>query len=82
MQAGRGGSGVSVLEAFEAPIVPVRLRPTYALGLLVVSGVMIAMPLLLYFPPGEPGSAANGLFLATVLSLYFISFTVYVAPYL
>ena len=43
---------------------------------------MVLLPLLLFNPPGEPGSAVNGLFLAAVLSLYFIAFTVYVAPYL
>jgi GPH family glycoside/pentoside/hexuronide:cation symporter len=43
---------------------------------------MVILPVLLYWPPGPPGSAANGIWLAVVLSGYFIAFTVYVAPYL
>ena len=43
---------------------------------------MVGIPVLLFFPPGAPGSASNGAWLAALLSLYFIAFTVYVAPYL
>jgi GPH family glycoside/pentoside/hexuronide:cation symporter len=43
---------------------------------------MVVTPLLLFWPPGAPGSAANAWWLAGVTSLYFIAFTVYVAPYL
>jgi GPH family glycoside/pentoside/hexuronide:cation symporter len=45
-------------------------------------GPMIAIPVLLFFPPGPPGSAANALWLTALLSLYFVFFTIYVAPYL
>ncbi len=40
------------------------------------------LPALLFFPPGAAGDLANVLWLAALLSLYFVSFTVYVAPYL
>jgi GPH family glycoside/pentoside/hexuronide:cation symporter len=43
---------------------------------------MIVFPVLLFFPPGPPGSAVNGVWLAFAMSAYFIGFTVYVAPYL
>jgi GPH family glycoside/pentoside/hexuronide:cation symporter len=43
---------------------------------------MILFPVLLFFPPGGPGSPINGVWLAFVMSAYFIGFTVYVAPYL
>ena len=43
---------------------------------------MVLVPGLLFWPPGPPGSALNGYSLALVLTLYFIAFTVYVAPYL
>jgi GPH family glycoside/pentoside/hexuronide:cation symporter len=43
---------------------------------------MTVLPALLFFPPAAPGSSANTLWLFVLLALYFISFTVYVAPYL
>jgi glycoside/pentoside/hexuronide:cation symporter, GPH family len=43
---------------------------------------MVVIPALLFFPPAAPGSSANTLWLFALLALYFISFTVYVAPYL
>ena len=50
----------------------------------LIAGVlpMVAIPALLFFPPAAPGSSANTLWLFVLLALYFISFTVYVAPYL
>lgn len=43
---------------------------------------MVVLPALLFYPPGEPGSTANALWLTGLLALYFIAFTVYVGPYL
>lgn len=43
---------------------------------------MVGTPVLLFFPPGEPGSDANFVHLAVLLTVYFVFFTVYVAPYL
>ncbi len=43
---------------------------------------MVALPVLLFWPPGAPGSTANALWLAGILALYFVFFTVYVGPYL
>jgi GPH family glycoside/pentoside/hexuronide:cation symporter len=43
---------------------------------------MVAIPVLLFFPPGAPGSMQNALWLVVLLSLYFVVFTVYVGPYL
>ena len=43
---------------------------------------MAVIPGLLFFPPGEPGSFSIFLYLTIMLSLYFIFFTIYVAPYL
>lgn len=43
---------------------------------------MCAIPVLGFFPPGEPGSTLNFVWLTLVLGLYFVFFTVYVAPYL
>ena len=43
---------------------------------------MVGIPALIFWPPGPPGSVVNGYALALLLSLYFIAFTVYVAPYL
>ncbi len=40
------------------------------------------LPALLFFPPAAPGTLANVLWLAALLSLYFVAFTVYVAPHL
>lgn len=50
----------------------------------LVAGIvpMVAIPVLLFWPPGAPGSAQNGIWLAVLLAAYFIAFTVYVAPYL
>jgi len=45
-------------------------------------GPMVAVPVLLFFPPGSAGSLANGVWLAALLALYFVAFTAYVAPYL
>ena len=42
---------------------------------------MIAIPGLLFFPPYEPGSHGIFVYLTVLLSLYYIFFTVYVAPY-
>ncbi len=43
---------------------------------------MLGIPILLFYPPGDPGSILNAYWLAGCLSAYFIAFTVYVAPYL
>ena len=43
---------------------------------------LVVSPALLFWPPGPAGSWINGLSLALVLCVYFIAFTVYVAPYL
>jgi GPH family glycoside/pentoside/hexuronide:cation symporter len=43
---------------------------------------MAALPALLFWPPGPPGSDANFVWLAAVLALYYVAFTVYAAPYL
>lgn len=43
---------------------------------------MVVLPALLFWPPGPPESLANAVWLAAIMSLYFIFFTVYVAPYL
>ncbi len=43
---------------------------------------MVAFAALLFWPPGEPGSQLNFVYLTIVLSLYFVFFTVYVGPYL
>jgi GPH family glycoside/pentoside/hexuronide:cation symporter len=43
---------------------------------------MVLAPLLLFWPPGEPGSALTFAVLVALLALYYIAFTVYVAPYL
>jgi GPH family glycoside/pentoside/hexuronide:cation symporter len=40
------------------------------------------LPALLFWPPGVAGSATNGWFLAAGLSLFFVAFTVFTAPYL
>lgn len=42
---------------------------------------MVVTPALLFFPPGEPGSRGVFVYLTVLLSLYYIFFTVYVAPY-
>lgn len=43
---------------------------------------MVALPMALFWPPGAPGSVLNGFWIAGIFSLYFVFFTVYVAPYL
>lgn len=43
---------------------------------------MVVIPGLLFFQPGEPGSFSVFLYLTVMLSLYYIFFTIYVAPYL
>jgi GPH family glycoside/pentoside/hexuronide:cation symporter len=43
---------------------------------------MVAAPVLLFWPPGGSGSALNAVWLTVLLAIYFIAFTVYVAPYL
>lgn len=43
---------------------------------------MVALPVLLFWPPGAPGSALNAYWLGVILAGYFVFFTVYVAPYL
>ena len=43
---------------------------------------MTVLPVLLFWPPGEPGSTLNFVWLSAVLALYYIFFTIYVAPYL
>ena len=42
---------------------------------------MVVVPALLFFPPGEPGSHGIFIYLTVLLSVYYIFFTVYVAPY-
>jgi GPH family glycoside/pentoside/hexuronide:cation symporter len=50
----------------------------------LVAGIlpMVAAPLLLFWPPASPGHPLNALWLAFWLMVYFVAFTVYVAPYL
>ena len=43
---------------------------------------MVGIPLLLFFPPFAAGSVRNGYWLAGLLALYFVFFTIYVGPYL
>jgi GPH family glycoside/pentoside/hexuronide:cation symporter len=43
---------------------------------------MVVTPVLLFWPPGEPGDALNAAALTGLLVVYFVAFTVYVAPYL
>jgi GPH family glycoside/pentoside/hexuronide:cation symporter len=45
-------------------------------------GPMVVIPVLIFWPPGEPGSLHNAVWLAGLVALYFVAFTVYVAPYL
>ena len=42
---------------------------------------MAVTPALLFFPPGEPGTHDVFIYLTVLLCLYYIFFTVYVAPY-
>ena len=43
---------------------------------------MTVIPGMIFFPPGEPGSFSTFYFLTVLLALYYVFFTVYVAPYL
>ena len=43
---------------------------------------MVAVPVLLFWPPGPPGSVGNAFWLGVLLSVYYVFFTVYVGPYL
>jgi GPH family glycoside/pentoside/hexuronide:cation symporter len=43
---------------------------------------MVLAPVALFWPPGAPGSGVNVIFLAALLAVYYVFFTVYVAPYL
>lgn len=43
---------------------------------------MCLLPALLFWPPGAPGAQLNAWWAGAIFSLYFIFFTVYVAPYL
>ena len=43
---------------------------------------MTALPMLLFWPPGGPGSTANFVWLSGVLAMYYVFFTIYVAPFL
>lgn len=45
-------------------------------------GPMVAAPVLIFFPPGAPESALNAAWLTGLLAVYFVAFTLYVAPYL
>ncbi len=45
-------------------------------------GPMVVLPVLLFHPPAPPGSSLNALWLTALLALYFVAFTLYVAPYL
>ncbi len=50
---------------------------------LIVGAVpMTAIPALIFFPPGDPGSFSVFIFLTVMLALYYVFFTIYVAPYL
>lgn len=61
-------------------------RSTSTLGrrrIFLIAGIvpMVGCPALLFFPPGEPGSSDIFIYLTVVLALYYIFFTVYVAPW-
>jgi len=43
---------------------------------------MSLLPVLMFWPPGPPGSTANFVWLSSILALYYVFFTVYAAPYL
>jgi GPH family glycoside/pentoside/hexuronide:cation symporter len=55
-----------------------RRRLFLLIGILPMTGI----PVLGFWPPGPPGSLVNFVWLTGVLALYFVAFTVYVAPYL
>lgn len=50
----------------------------------LIAGIapMVGLPILLFWPPGLPGSSANWLALTGILALYYVFFTIYVGPYL
>jgi GPH family glycoside/pentoside/hexuronide:cation symporter len=50
--------------------------------LLVGVGPMALAPVLLFFPPGAPGSTLNFAWLTALLAIYYVFFTAYVGPYL
>ncbi len=61
-------------------------RSTSKLGrrrLFLIIGIvpMVICPALLFFPPGEPGSFEIFVYLTVVLAVYYIFFTIYVAPW-
>ena len=61
-------------------------RSTLRLGrrrVFLIVGIvpMVFCPALLFFPPGEPGSFDIFIFLTIVLAVYYVFFTVYVAPW-
>lgn len=43
---------------------------------------LTVIPVLLFWPPGEPGSLLNFVWLSGGLALFYVFFTIYVAPYL
>jgi GPH family glycoside/pentoside/hexuronide:cation symporter len=43
---------------------------------------LVVIPALIFWPPGAPGSRANFYWLAALMSLFYVFFTIYVAPYL
>jgi len=50
----------------------------------MVAGILplTVIPVLLFWPPGEPGSALNFAWLSGLLALFYVFFTIYAAPYL
>jgi len=50
----------------------------------MIAGIlpMIIAPVLIFWPPGEPGSSVNFVWLSVLLVVYFVGLTVYAAPYL
>ncbi|MFP6836416.1 MAG: MFS transporter [Pseudomonadales bacterium] len=50
----------------------------------LIAGIvpMSAIPGLIFFPPGDPGSFSVFFYLTVMLSLYYVFFTMYVGPYL
>lgn len=52
------------------------------LFLLVGVVPMVAAPALLFWPPGDAGSRTTFVYLALLLCIYYVFFTIYVAPYL
>ncbi len=52
------------------------------LYMLIAAVPMSLVPVLLFWPPGAPGSEANFWWLSVVLDAYNVFFTIYVVPYL